>query len=160
MNVDVSLVPLESILPFRDLYRREMNCQIVHDSLHGRGFTDSYLIRLDEQIAGYGCVLGFVEDDKHTIKEFYVLPVYRAAALPLFRRFVSATQARKIETQTNDTLLTLMFFDCAIEIESQIILFHDGFTTRHPLAGATFRKVGDADQGRIFEHKESRWATG
>jgi hypothetical protein len=42
--IEISQVPLEAILGMRDLYRQEMNCQIVHDSLHARHFTDSYLI--------------------------------------------------------------------------------------------------------------------
>ena len=32
--IEISQVPLEAILNLRDLYRQEMNCQIVHDSLH------------------------------------------------------------------------------------------------------------------------------
>ena len=34
----VSLVPLEAIVNLRELYRQEMNCQIVHDSLHATLF--------------------------------------------------------------------------------------------------------------------------
>jgi hypothetical protein len=40
MSIDVTPVPLEEVLPLRELYRREMNCQIVHDSLPRRGFGD------------------------------------------------------------------------------------------------------------------------
>ena len=40
MAIDVARVPLEEVLPLRELYRREMDCQIVHDSLPGRGFGD------------------------------------------------------------------------------------------------------------------------
>jgi hypothetical protein len=47
MTIELSPVALPEILALRDLYRREMNCQIVHDSYHQRGFTDSYLIRID-----------------------------------------------------------------------------------------------------------------
>jgi hypothetical protein len=31
---DVSPVPLDAIVAMREAYRREMNCQIVHDSWH------------------------------------------------------------------------------------------------------------------------------
>jgi hypothetical protein len=39
--------PLEEDMPLRELYQREMGCQVVHDSLPGRGFGDLFLIRLD-----------------------------------------------------------------------------------------------------------------
>ena len=47
MRIDVACVPLEEVLPLRELYRREMGSQIVHDSLPGRGFGDLFLVRLD-----------------------------------------------------------------------------------------------------------------
>jgi GNAT superfamily N-acetyltransferase len=152
VRIDVSRVALKEILTLRDLYRKEMNCQIVHDSLHERGFTDSYLFRIDGQVAGYGSVLGFHGKPKDTIKEFYVLPVHQAAALSLFRTFAAASHAAKIEAQTNDTLLTLMLFDCAGSIERDKVLFHDAFTTNLSIPGITFRKVTEADAARIFTH--------
>ena len=45
MSIDVTPVPLEEVLPLRELYRREMNCQIIHDSLPRRGFGDLFLLR-------------------------------------------------------------------------------------------------------------------
>jgi GNAT superfamily N-acetyltransferase len=152
MNIDVSLVPLEVILPLRELYRQEMNCQIVHDSWHRRGFTDSYLIKLDGGVAGYGSVGGVGDEPKDLIKEFYVLPVHRAAAMAMFRRLAAASGARRVEAQTNDTLLTLMLFDCADAIESETILFHDAITTSLSVPGATFRKVAEKDEGKVFDH--------
>jgi hypothetical protein len=44
MQIDVSLVPSEETSVLRDLHRQEMNCQIVLDSWHARGWTDSYLM--------------------------------------------------------------------------------------------------------------------
>jgi hypothetical protein len=41
MTIDVSLVLPEETLAMRELYRKEMNCQIVRDSWHGRGWTDA-----------------------------------------------------------------------------------------------------------------------
>ena len=35
MTITVTTVPLAEVLPLRELYRQEMNCQIVHDSLPG-----------------------------------------------------------------------------------------------------------------------------
>jgi GNAT superfamily N-acetyltransferase len=152
MQIDVALVQLDDILTLRDLYRQEMNCQIVHDSLHARGHFDSYLIRADNRIAGYACVGGYKERPRITVKEFYLLPAYRASALVLFRELVGTSQATRIEVQTNDILLSLVFFDCVGSIEREKILFRDAFTTNLSMPGATFRKTTEADQSRFFPH--------
>src|SRR5262249_31802989 len=149
MTIDVTLVPPEAIRPLRDLYRQEMNCQIVLDSWHGRGWTDSYLLRLDGRVVGYGLVGGVRANPKDVVTEFYVLPVHRAAAPPLFRHLAAPSQARSIEVQTNDILLTLMLFDCADRIESNVVLFHDAFTTSLYVPGVTFRRVAEADKERL-----------
>jgi GNAT superfamily N-acetyltransferase len=153
MNVEISPVTLEAIQGLRELYRQEMNCQIVHDSLHARFFTDIYLIRVDDRVAGYGCVMSDESESRDLIKEFYVLPVHRGKALPLFRRFAAACGARAIEVQTNDTLLSLMLFDCTGEFKCETILFHDATTTNLSLSGVTFRKLVESDRNRVFAHK-------
>jgi GNAT superfamily N-acetyltransferase len=153
MNIDVSLVPLEAIESLRELYRQEMNCQIVHDSLHARYFTDIYLIRLNDRVAGYGSLMSGQTASRDLIKEFFVLPAHRALALPLFRHFAAATRASAVEAQTNDILLTLLLFDCAAEFKSETILFHDARMTELALEGVTFRKVTEPDRERIFPHK-------
>jgi GNAT superfamily N-acetyltransferase len=153
MCVDISLVTLEAIRCLRELYRQEMNCQIVHDSLHASFFTDIYLIRVNDRVGGYGCVMSGECESRDLIKEFYVLPVHRASALPIFRRFAMATGARTIEAQTNDTQLSLMLFDCAREFKSETILFHDASATNLRLPGVRFRKVDETDRDRIFPHK-------
>lgn len=152
MRIETSLVPLQEILALRDLYRQEMRCQIVHDSLHERGFTESYLIRVAGQVAGYGALVRDRAGWKDMIKEFYVLPPHRAAALALFRHFAAAARARGVEAQTNDRLLTLMLFDCATSIKSETILFEDACTTSLSVPGTVFRRVSGDDRARIFAH--------
>jgi RimJ/RimL family protein N-acetyltransferase len=152
-SVTISQVPLESILSLRELYRQEMNCQIVHDSLHARCFTDSYLIRASGQVAGYGSVMSGDLATADLIKEFYVLPGYRAAALAIFREFAAVSRARLIEAQTNDVLLSLMLFDCAVDITSETILFEDAVTTSLAMPGITFRRVEDSERDGIFSHR-------
>jgi GNAT superfamily N-acetyltransferase len=153
MKITISLVTLDAIQALRDLYRQEMNCQIVHDSLHARYFTDIYSIRVNDRVAGYGCVMSDESESRDMIKEFFVLPVHRAIALPIFRQFAAVTGARTIEAQTNDNLLCLMLFDCATDWKSEKILFHDAHTTSLVLPGITFRRVAEADRDRIFPHK-------
>jgi GNAT superfamily N-acetyltransferase len=153
MTIDVSPVPLEAVLPLRELYRREMNCQIVHDSLPGRGFGDLFLIRAGGRVAGYGFVMGYRGEPRDMIQELYVLPALRGSAMPMFHRLIEASGARRIEAQSNDVLLTLMLYDFATSITSDRIVFHDGLTTSLSVPGAVFRATAEADVGRIFEHK-------
>ena len=130
-----------------------MDCQIVHDSWHQRGFTKSYLCRVDGEIVGYGSVGGAPREPKDRIKEFYVRRPARQVALPLFRQLVAVSGARVIETQTNDVLLTLMFFDCAVDWQSDTILFADEVTTAVPPPSAvTLRPVTEADRATVFKH--------
>jgi GNAT superfamily N-acetyltransferase len=159
-HFEVSLVPPDEVRNLRDLRRHELHCQIFLDSWHGRGWTDSYLLRLDGRIVGYGLAGGVRADPKDTVTEFYVLPLHRGAALPLFRRFLDVSGAPKFEVQTNDLLLTLMVYDCAAVIESPVILFHDTITTSLAAPGALFRKVTPDDREQIVEQKlepDSEW---
>lgn len=139
LNIEVEHIPLDAILSLRDEYRRAMNCQIVHDSYHARGFTDSYILRMQGQVAGYGSVAGDPRGPREIIKEFYVRPAYRAAGLPLSHGLVAATGARWIEAQTNDVFLTLILFDCAVDLASERILFADALTTNHVPPGVVLR---------------------
>lgn len=148
----VTATPLEAILPMREEYRREMNCQIVHDSWHTRGFTTSYLLYLNGQVVGYGSVGGAPGDSKDAVKEFYLLPEARGSALPLFQQLIAMSGARRIEAQTNDSLLLLLFFDCAVEVSSPKILFADGLTTMHAPRSVVFRRLEQIERQRIFPH--------
>jgi GNAT superfamily N-acetyltransferase len=153
MSIEVEQVPLETILPLRELYRREMNCQIIHDSLPRRGFGNLFQIREGGQVVGYGFVMGYQDEPKDMIREFFILPSCRGAAQPLFRQLITASQARRIFTQSNDILLTLMLYDCATQITSETILFHDALTSHLSVPGVVYRPVGPDDEGKIFEHK-------
>jgi GNAT superfamily N-acetyltransferase len=151
MTIEVSRVEVNDIIPLRELYRQEMNCQIVHDSFPRRGFSDPYLICVGGRIAGYGLVA-----NKHcpdTVNEFYTLPDYRAAALPMFRQLLEMSQATQIRTQSNDRLMLLMLYDCAANITTDTILFADGLTTHLTCPTGMLRQVTEADRERLFEHK-------
>src|SRR5271165_3735580 len=123
MSIDVTIARPEDVAPLRELYRKEMNCQIIHDSWFGRGWTDPYLFTRHDRIIGYGLVGGVRADPKDVITEFYILPHFRGLALPVFRKLAAVGRAKSIETQSNDVLLTLMLYDCADRIVSDRILF-------------------------------------
>jgi GNAT superfamily N-acetyltransferase len=138
-------------MPLRELHRQAMRCEIMHDSFPRRGFSDAYFVHVEGRIAGYGLVA-----NKHwpeTVHEFYLLPAYRGAALPLFRQLLEVSQATHVLAQTNDRLLTLMLYDCAANITSDVILFEDALTTHLTCPTGSLRKVTEADKERMFEHK-------
>ena len=152
--VRVEPVALDAILGLREAYRREMRCQIVHDSWHARGFTRSYLLRAGDEVAGYGSVGGAPREPRHVVKELFVCPPFRDDLLPLFRALVAASGARTVEAQTNDALLARMLQTCAVDPTSETILFADAAATTlpAPAPGATVRAVADADRARVFAH--------
>lgn len=153
-QIHVKQVEAAEIDALRDLYRQEMNCQIIHDSWHRRGFTTPYLISVNGGIAGYGSVtVGGRVVTEGMVSEFYLLPTHRGLAVPIFRQLLAASQASRIEAQTNDTLLMLMLYDFAPELTSNTILFHDALTTNLSLPEAVFRQATKADADRIFKHE-------
>jgi GNAT superfamily N-acetyltransferase len=146
-------VDVDAIVTLRAEYRREMACQIVHDSWHRRGFTQSYLLQWDGEIVGYGSVGGVRPEARNIVKEFFVRPASRGMALLLFRALVDASGAAVVEAQTNDRLLLLMLYDCATDITTDTILFADDATTHHPAPpGIALRRVEDAERKTVFDY--------
>jgi GNAT superfamily N-acetyltransferase len=154
-QIDVKQVDVAEILAWRDLYRQEMNCQIRHDSWHRRGFNNSYFIWVDGKLVGYGAVTsGNQYQQRGILNEFYLLPAYKALAVPAFRQLLAVGQASRIQAQTNDTLLMLMLYDFAEQITSETILFHDALTTNLSAPNVVFRKTTEADAARMFKPKD------
>src|SRR5438270_644968 len=132
-----------AVLPLRVRYRQEMNCQIVHDSIHRRvGWTSTYALHLDDIHVGFGSVaVGGPWAGKATIFEFFVLPPYRSHAFHLFEVFLDASGARLMEIQSNDALLAVMLHTYARDVSSEKIVFHDSVTTALAPNGAILQKV-------------------
>jgi GNAT superfamily N-acetyltransferase len=152
--VDAILVSADEAKPWRELHRREMNCQIVLDSWLGRKWVDPYALRLAGTMVGYALVGEVRGENKTLVTEFYVQPEHRASALDLFRAFVAASGATRFEVQTNDLLFTLLAYDCGAEIESPVVLFHDALETNLAIPGAVFRKFAPSDAGRVLGRTE------
>ena len=148
-------VPVQDILPWRKLYRQEMKCQIVHDSLHAReGWTQSYLLKAAAATAGYGVVavagpwLG-----TRTAFEFHVVPEYQLHLFDLFAVFAAAAGVTAFAVQTNDVLLTLILHTWCRHATSEKIVFHDKLTTALPANGTIFRRITADDTTQIFAHR-------
>jgi len=135
------------IEPLREQYRQEMNCQIVHDSIHRRhGWTTTYRLAVDGDTAGYGSIaIGGPWTGKPTLFEFYVAPAFRSRAFDLFESLLAASSARSMLTQSSDALLSTMFHTFARDIVSNAIVFRDRLTTTLPSMGAQLHCAMPAD---------------
>jgi hypothetical protein len=87
------------------------------------------------------------------VKEFFLFPDDRVASQALFRAFVAASGAKRIESQTNDRLLTLMLLDSVETVERDRILFEDAVTTSHVVPEGIFRPIGRRERKRVFAHE-------
>jgi hypothetical protein len=151
MELSAKQTTLEEIAAWRDLYRQEMNCQIIHDSIHSRrGWTLEYLLNAGGVSVGYGSIaVAGPWKDKPTLYEFYVLPHYRSLLFDLFSALLAACGANRIETQSNDPLLTPMLHTFARDVISESILYHDKLTTALAPIGAVFRRAISSDDPQI-----------
>src|SRR5437667_4734603 len=126
MELSAKAAHVQDILPWRDMYRLEMGCQIIHDSIHSRkGWTRPYLLTAGDVTVGYGSIaVGGPWTGKPTVFEWYVVPQFRTRLFDLFHVLLTASGAATIETQSNDTLLTVMLHTFAQSVMSESILFH------------------------------------
>jgi GNAT superfamily N-acetyltransferase len=147
MTIQVQRAEYSEVEPMRDLYRQEVDGQLIHDSALGRGIADAYLLLVDGAVAGYAGVWN--KYDPHRIMEFYVLPQRRTLAQPMFRELVASSRATSMEAQTNSPLMLLMLYDHATAITAENYLFADAEVTHLPSPGGVFRQAtpGDHEPG-------------
>ena len=148
------LSDLAAVLPWRDLYRHEMNCQVIHDSIHDRdGWSSEYLLTDGGAAVGYGSVaVGGPWKDKPTAYELYVAPAARGRVFDLFEALLAASGAVAIETQSNGGPLAVMIHAYARGVETESILFHDRVTTHlPPPEGVVFRAATRDDRRQLPE---------
>jgi len=144
-------VDFSRIQPLRELFLREANFQVRYNACHERGWSDSYLLSVGGTEVGYGSVKGDKPTDRDRVFEFYVIPPFRRQASFLFRELLAAAQARLIECQSNDPMMSSMLFEFACNINSEVVLFEHHATTNIEFPGAVFRPKRDDD--RIFKHQ-------
>lgn len=155
MAVDMRITRQGEIASLREQYRKEMNCQIIHDSIHVRpGWTREYALELDGAPIGYGSVaVGGPWQEKPTLYEFYVQREYRMQMFDLFASLLTACGAKIIETQSNDRILTVMLHTFARNLRADSILFEDTFKTSHKPGGAGFR-AATADDAEALRQQD------
>lgn len=150
MHATARVTSADAVQPLRHAYRQEMNCQIVHDSIHRRtGWTTTYALVVDDVDVGFGSMaLGGPWAGKPTIFEFYVLPAHRGRAFQLFEGFLEACGARWMEIQSNDVLPAVMLHTYARDVRSEKIVFRDGVTTSLESNGAVLEPMTGQDEAR------------
>ena len=137
MLAQAKLTTAEDILRFRECRREEMNCQIVHDSIHRRlGWTLTYLLELNGVAVGFGSVaIAGPWKDKPTVFEFHIAPPHRLRSFDFFEAFLAEAKPQFMEAQSNDTLLTVMLHTYAQDVVTESIVFHDKIKTEHAVNG-------------------------
>ncbi|RFS16039.1 GNAT family N-acetyltransferase [Emticicia sp. C21] len=139
MHFKATKVNLKDILSYRDLYVQEMNRQIRYNACHERGWSDSYLLYVDEIVIGYGSVKGQEIVDRDTIFEFYLLPLHQHLATRVFDVLLEVSNAKYIEPQSNALLLTSMLYEFATNIRANAILFEEDRITNLSVSEIVFR---------------------
>jgi GNAT superfamily N-acetyltransferase len=144
-------VALQEIQTLRTLFLQETNFQIRYDACHERGWTDSYLLTVNDAQVGYGSVKGRAREDRDTVFEFFVIPSFRKMSSLLFRELLAVSGVKYIECQSNDVLLSSLLFEFAREISADVVLFEDHAVTDHVIPGVVVRRRRADDL--IFEHE-------
>ncbi|MGQ0764196.1 MAG: GNAT family N-acetyltransferase [Gemmatimonadota bacterium] len=152
-QIEVVRKRVDDIRALREEYRRAMDCQIVHDSYHERGFTDSYLLKVDGEVVGYASLTGSPDPPREIVRELYVRPEHSHFAQSLFRAVLAVTRPRWIEAQTNDPFLMPLLVEFAKTTEKDRILFSDASATVLCVPDVIFRPIGRLEKRRVFSHK-------
>lgn len=147
MSISVRSCELDEIASFREKYREEMQCQIIHDSIHERpGWSLEYALEMDGVAVGYGSVaIGGPWKTAHALYEFYVERDSRRHLFDLFAALRANCDATKMETQTNAPVLSGMLHTFGQNIQAEAILFEDWFETGLRPEGASFRRREEQD---------------
>jgi GNAT superfamily N-acetyltransferase len=154
MAIAVRVSQVSEIASLREQYCAEMNCQIIHDSIHGRpGWTREYVLESDGAAVGYGSVaVAGPWHETPALYEFYVEREHRLQMFDLFTALLSVCGAKIIETQTNARMLPVMLHTFTRNVRAESILFEDAFQTSHSPAGAGFRAAVPEDAEALQQY--------
>jgi GNAT superfamily N-acetyltransferase len=152
MKLTAVKVDLKEILPLRNLFLQENNFQIRYNARHERGWTDSYLIILNQEKIGYGSIAGNENiEDRDSIFEFYIIPSFRNLAQLAFLELIRASKAPFITCQSNDLFLTSLLYQFGQNINADTVLLEENVVTTLYIDNAVFRRLDEKDI--VFDHK-------
>jgi len=150
MEIQVNRAEFRDVEAMRELYRREANCQIIHDSALSRGMADAFVIQVAGQVGGYGAVWN--KHYPHRIMEFFALSDFHNLTRSMFRELLAASKATHIEAQTNIPLMLSMLNEFATNSTTEHLLFEDAFTSHLDGRDGFFRPVNPAEKAALFSH--------
>ena len=150
MTATARKTDLQNIQSLRALYLQETNFQIRYDACHERGWTDSYLLMMDDIAVGYGSIKGQELEDRDTAFEFFVVQPFRKHSSELFEQLLRVSEARLIECQSDDLLLSSMLYEFSPSVSADVVLFEDHTVTELSVPGALVRRRRSDDQ--MFGH--------
>jgi GNAT superfamily N-acetyltransferase len=151
MHVNITKANYEAIKSVRSLFLQENNFQIRYNATHERGWSDSYIFQSGNKTIGYAAIKGKENIiDRDTIFEFYLLPPFRHAVANCFNVLKKTATPAFIETQSNEKILTGLLNEFGRNLQSDVILFRDSFSSSLKADSITFRRQHEKD--KIFKH--------
>lgn len=150
MTVTARKTELKDIQSLRALFLQETNFQIRYNASHERGWTDSYLLLIDNLRVGYGSIKGRELNDRDTVFEYFAVPPFRKRNSEIFRQLLAVSGAQFIECQSNDLLLSSMLYEFSSQVSADVVLFEDHAATGYIVPDLLVRPRRSDDQ--IFEH--------
>lgn len=111
MKIEIIKTIPEEISTLRLEFLEENRFQFIHNKCHEYGWADVYLTMSDGKKIGYGSTWGNeTREVRDTIFEFFLTKPYRNLASAAYSQFISVTGVKWLECQTNDPLLSSVFF--------------------------------------------------
>ena len=151
MKLTINKVDLNEILQLRILFLQENNFQIRYNACHERGWSDSYVFIFNNEKIGYGSIKGKENlIDRDAVFEFYLISSFRNLSSVVFEKFLHYSNACFIECQSNDLFLSSLLYKHGQNINSDVVLFEENFSSNIKINSALFRKRKNEDV--IFEH--------
>jgi GNAT superfamily N-acetyltransferase len=166
MSIFVRVCEPDEIAQLRECYREEMDCQIIHDSIHARRGLDhrswsvEYALDFHGALVGYGSVaVAGPWTTSHALYEFYVKRDCRGLIFDFFAAMLATCDATMIETQTNAPILPIMLHTFGHNVRAEAILFKDGFETQLAPEGSGFRpaEAGDGELLKSLDRDTAGW---
>ena len=124
MDVTVEPCAFSRIAHLRAAYRAEAQCQIVRDSILGRGMADPFAVLHGDRVVGYAGIWNRYTPGR--LMEFFVVPEVGSEARSIFGEVLRVSGATEAEAQTNlAPQYELVRAHLAME-ETENLLFGDG----------------------------------
>ena len=146
MAITIKRATGDEIAGLRKLFLEEFNNQFIYDKCHYYGWSDDYLLLVDEQPAGYACTWGLNDrNERDTLFEAYLLPPFRKQSDAFWHQLLQLPGVSRIECQSNDRYLSAQLFRFANNIFAEAILFEENIQTHLSINGTEFRERGASD---------------